>query len=142
LKSTKTVFLAVFATAAMLVLSASASAGPLAKNYVADNGKVFQTEHVLSVESVPGEVRVKQLTGSVHHFPDASGAVFQKVRTSPTFAASFVQVPGTNRFMKTDSTTEISCISSQTVFAYPSSAPAEWFADGCQLHAVVKASAN
>jgi hypothetical protein len=130
-----------FAAVALLA-SFAAGAAPLTQNFVADNGKVFQINHVLSVEKVPGFVNVKQALGTVHPFPDATGAVFQKVRTSPGFDASFVRVPGTDRYMKTTGTSEISCVSSQTVFAYPSQAPAEWFADGCQLHSVVKASAN
>ena len=128
---------------ACLLACGGAQAAPLSYNFVADSGQVFQTKNVLSVEKAPGYVKVRQMSGTVQSFPDATGAVFNKVLNSPSFAASFVQVPGTTRYVNTTVVTEVLCYSgTQTAIGYPSPVQAEFFNDGCQLHAVVKASSN
>lgn len=134
--------LASLATAAVLTAcGGNAYAGTLPESFKADNGKVFQIHSVLSVEYANGTVIVKQATGSAQPFPDATGAVWSKVLASTDFYKHYVQVPGTVRYMNTSVTTEISCISNQSVFGYPQGQP-EFFADACALHNAVKNAAQ
>lgn len=125
-----------------LLFSVAASAATLPENFAASDGRVFQIHSALSVEKGAGVIYIKAASGSVFPFADSTGAVWTKVINSANFNQRYVKVPNTDRYMNTTFSVEISCISQQTVFSYPTSAPAEWFQDGCALHAIVKNSSN
>ena len=125
---------------ALIFTSLSAFAG-LSESFVAADGKVFQIATVLSVEKVTGFVSVKQATGSVQNFSDPSGTVWNRVLVVLNSSNHYVKVPNSNRWMNTAPATEISCISNQTAFGYPSAQP-EWFQDACALHTAVKNVSN
>jgi hypothetical protein len=132
---------ALFACMAVTACGGHANAATLPESFVPDNGKIVQIHSVISIEKVAGAINVTQSTGSVFTVPDATGAVWSKILANSTFYQHYVQVPGTLRYMNTNFTTEISCISNQTAFGYPAAQPI-YFADGCALHAAVKAAAN
>lgn len=139
---------AVIIGAAMIALAACgqvAQAGALTQNFVADNGRVFQVDHALSVDrDVPnGRIVVQQVNGGFQYFADASGGVWAKVL--PTLKADkWVQVGTSNRYMALTFVSEVTCwpSSGSTVFAWATVANAEQFLDGCALHARVKAASN
>ncbi len=118
--------------ASVVFMSGIAQAG-LSESFVASNGKIFQVHSSISVEKGEGVIYVKQASGTVHPFQDTTGSVWLKVASYMNTATHHVRVPNTDRWMNTNFTTEISCVSNQTVFAYPTSTPAEWFQDGCSL---------
>lgn len=136
--------------AASIILAALAACGGQAKaaqlpdNFVASDGRVFQTVNEVSVQFVSGAVLVKQMSGSVQSFPDPTGSVSAKVLASPDFAKRHVQAPATpGLYVNTAVSTEISCQSSQTVIGYGYSlTPTSVFADGCQLWQAIKAVSN
>lgn len=120
----------------------SSTAATLPQNFAASDGKVFQINTALSVEKGAGVIYVKHYSGTVMPFADATGTLWTKVLNSPNFSQYFIKIPNTDRYMNTTLSSEISCISSQTVFAYPFSTQAEWFQDNCALHTVVKNASN
>jgi len=124
-----------------LAAAGSAHAG-LSDTFVASDGKVFQTHSVISVEKGAGVIYVKQASGTVQPFADATGSVWLKVAATMNYTTRFVKVPGTDRWINVNYITEISCISNQTVFGYPTSTQPEWFQDSCALHTAVKNLSN
>ena len=128
-----------------LILSLSfasfVNAATLADNFVASDGKVFQIHSVNSVEKGAGVIYVKQTTGSIQGFADTNGSVWTKVSNYINYTGHYVRIQGTDRYMNTWFTTEISCISNQSAFGY-TTGQAEYFADGCALQNAVKALSN
>lgn len=131
-----------FLSLALSLFAFAANAATLTENFVASNGQVFQIHSVLSVEKGAGVIYVKQATGSIHPFADATGAVWTKVLNSANFSQHYIRVGTTDRYMNTTVITEISCVSSQTVFGYYSASQPEWFQDGCALHTAVRNASN
>lgn len=128
-------------TLSALFFAFSTQAATLGDNYVASDGKVFQISNILSVEKGINTVMIKQLTGTVQPFADATGSVWNKVVNSYGFSQRFIRVGTSDRYMETTHTTEISCINNQSAFGYTSAQP-EYFADGCALQNAVKANSN
>lgn len=127
--------------ASLFLASFSAFAG-LGENFVASDGKVFQIHSALSVEKGANVIYVKQASGTVQPFADSTGAVWNKVVSVLNSSNHYVKNPTSDRWYNTYFTTEISCISSQTVLGYPTNAPAEWISDNCALHQAIKNASN
>lgn len=129
---------------ACAALSAPVGAATLSNNFKDINGKVFQTETVLSIEKVGTAINIRDTAGSVHSYVDnGSGSVMSAVLASAYVTSHYVQVPGQSKYMHTTNATEVICYSgTQTAFSYPGTTPAEFFADGCQLWQAVKAVSN
>lgn len=141
-------FKAVLIGAMMITLAACggvAHAGALTQNFVSDNGRVFQVDHALSVDrdAVRGTIAVQQINGSYQYFADASGGVWAKVLPALK-ADKWVQVGTSNRFMALTFVSEVTCFSASgtTAFGWATVPSAEYFVDGCALHAKVKAASN
>lgn len=139
---TTTLFLA-FAMCVGLAACGAAHAGVLTQNFVSDDGKVFQVEHALSVEKVPGAVQVTNSNATTYSYPDATGALYTKILNSPGFYSHFYQIGGTLLHMNTTVVTQITCYSggTQTAFAYPATS-ARFFPDSCAAVNAIKAASN
>lgn len=136
---------AIFAVFAMLAMafSVSATAAPLAGVYTADNGLVYDLNHALSFEKVPGAVKVRSSNNTEYTLPDSSGVLYNKLATSTDLAKFYVQVPGTLLHMNVTAALYVMCYNgNQTAFAYAGNTPARFFADGCTIHNAVKAASN
>lgn len=128
---------------AALSIGSVASAASLTNNFKDSNGKVFQTETVLSIEKVGTAINIRDAAGLVHSYVDSTGSVMTAVLASSYVASHYVQVPGTSKYMHTTNASDITCYySSQSMFTYPGATQQEAFADGCQLWQAVKAISN
>ncbi len=125
----------------MLAASAFASAADLVHSFKADNGKVFTTDDIVSVSYASGTITITQRNSGQFSYPDATGAVYAKVKAAADFNANYVKVPGVEQYMKTVWITS-ECQSSQTVLSYTWNGAPLYFADGCQLHTLIQAKSN
>lgn len=132
---------------ALVACGGNAQAATLTQNFKADNARVFQIDHALSVEKLTdSRIAVTQINGSMQYFSDATGAVWSKVLlvVNPAGGNSpkWIAVSGTNRFIATTFQSEISCSGGQTVMGWATVGAAEYLADGCTLYNAVVSKAN
>ena len=144
MKSFRTVLAVLFVALAMVGIISTASAAPLNGNFVTGDNRVVQIEHILSFQKndFNKSVDIKQVNGSLQPFADPTGALFNRMRSAAQLSGYFVQVPGTDRWLHTRKHTEVTCQNGQSLIAYGFVGQPEYFADGCALHALIKANSN
>ncbi len=141
MKSMKSVIFAVCAAALMSIAAvAPAAAAEHDCSFVADNNKVYSISDKITLEQQPGYVLLKQASGTVEWFPDATGATWNKIVASQCFQKTYATSSPTKRF-NTAVATSINCFTSGTVVGYQNLG-GENYADGCAGHANAKAKAN
>lgn len=118
-----------------------ASAADLVHSFKADNGQVFTTDDIVSVAYASGSITIVHRNSSAFFYPDATGAVYAKVKAAADFNANYVKVPGEERYMKTVWITS-QCYASQTYLSYTWNGGPLVFADGCQLHSLIQSKSN
>ncbi len=120
----------------------AAQAATLNSNYVASDGKVFQTANILAVEQGTGTILITQATGTVQPFADTTGSIYTKVVSAYGFSHRFVKVSATStKFINVALATEVSCMSNQSAIGFPAAQPI-WLQDACVFQNAVKALSN
>lgn len=134
---------AIFAVLAVMALAACGGthAQTIAGSFTSSNNKVFTIDGVRSVEGKAGYIEVVYASGnnSGVEFTDATGSLWTKVKASAPFAASFVQVGTTQRYMQATSARNVICDAGGTNIVWQHGSNENFTGDGCALHAALRA---
>lgn len=99
------------AFAIMAAMSAASFAAGNA-SFLLDNGQIANFKQARSVEQTsPSQIIAYNAHGSVLYVADNGGSIFARLKALPLFA-SFVKLPGTNRYINMDAAGAIACTSS------------------------------